>query len=83
MLIDLQRLLHFLNVTRANVHVQCAKRLWCGVTVVAAGQRSAGGDQWRQYSWDDPQPGGGADPQGRPPHPPGAKERERLCARLR
>ena len=49
---------------------------------MAAGQRSAGGDQWRQYSRDDPQPGGGADPQRRPPHPPGPQERERLRAGL-
>lgn len=52
--------------------------LFCDRT--SAGQRSAGGDQWEQHRWDDPQPGGGADPQGGPPHPPGAEERKRLRA---
>lgn len=52
--------------------------LFCGCT--SAGERSAGGDQWQQHRWDDPQPGGGADPQGGAPHPPGAEEGERLRA---
>lgn len=50
------------------------------VCIAATGERSACGDQWRQYSGDDPQPGCGADPKGRPPHPPGTQERKRLRA---
>lgn len=46
------------------------------------GERPARGDQWGQYSGDDPQSGRGADPPRRTPHPPGAQERQRLRARL-
>lgn len=62
----------------AAVSRALSRSLW----LVAAGQRPTGGDQRRQHSRDDSQPGGGADPQGRPPHPPGAEERKRLRARL-
>lgn len=49
---------------------------------VLLGERSAGGNQRRQYSWNDPQSGGRTDPQRGTPHPSGPKERKRLRARL-
>lgn len=47
-----------------------------------AGEWSAGGDQWRQHSRDDTQPGRGADPKGRSMDTPCTEERQRICTGL-